>query len=35
MHCLACRTDVTAQMRNELLRGMFAVCRSCGRILYV
>jgi uncharacterized protein len=33
--CLACRTDVTAQMQNELLRGTFAVCRSCGRILYV
>jgi uncharacterized protein len=33
--CLACRTDVTSQMQNELLRGMFAVCRSCGRILYI
>ena len=33
--CLECRTDVTSQMQNELLRGMFAVCRSCGRILYV
>jgi uncharacterized protein len=33
--CLACRTDVTAQMQNEMLRGTFAVCRSCGRILYI
>lgn len=32
--CTACYTDVTAQMSNELMRGEFVVCKSCGRILY-
>jgi predicted nucleic acid-binding Zn-ribbon protein len=32
--CTACYTDVTAQMANELLRGEFVLCKSCGRILY-
>ena len=32
--CTACYTDVTAQMANELLRGDWVLCKSCGRILY-
>lgn len=32
--CTACYTDVTAQMANELMRGEFVLCKSCGRILY-
>ncbi|MCI0680908.1 MAG: hypothetical protein L0Y71_02290 [Gemmataceae bacterium] len=32
--CTACYTDVTAQMANDLLRGEFVLCKSCGRILY-
>ena len=32
--CTACYTDVTPQMANELLRGEFVLCKSCGRILY-
>ena len=32
--CTACYTDVTAQMANELLRGAWVLCKSCGRILY-
>lgn len=32
--CTECYTDVTAQMANELLRGEFVLCKSCGRILY-
>lgn len=33
--CVACYTEITAQMLNELGRGMFVPCRSCGRILYL
>ena len=32
--CTACYTDVTAQMANELMRGEWVLCKSCGRILY-
>lgn len=32
--CTACYTDVTAQMANELMRGDFVLCKSCGRMLY-
>ena len=32
--CSACYTDVTAQMFNELKRGAFVMCKSCGRMLY-
>ena len=32
--CTACYTDVTAQMANDLRRGDFVLCKSCGRILY-
>jgi uncharacterized protein len=32
--CTACYTEVTPQMANELFRGSFVVCKSCGRMLY-
>ncbi|MBL8792284.1 MAG: hypothetical protein JNM56_00110 [Planctomycetia bacterium] len=32
--CVACYTEITAQMFNELLRGAFVLCKNCGRILY-
>lgn len=32
--CLACYTEVTPQMSNELLRGNFMYCKNCGRMLY-
>jgi predicted nucleic acid-binding Zn-ribbon protein len=34
-NCSACYTAITAQHYNELWMGMFVVCRSCGRILYL
>jgi uncharacterized protein len=33
--CVACYTEITAQMYNELMRGMFVPCKSCGRMLYL
>lgn len=33
--CVACYTEITAQMYNELLTGQFVPCRNCGRILYL
>jgi len=33
--CTACYTGITAQNYNELLQGMWVVCKSCGRILYL
>jgi predicted nucleic acid-binding Zn-ribbon protein len=33
--CQSCYTSITAQQSNELLQGMFAKCKSCGRILYL
>jgi len=33
--CQACRTEITAQHRNELLAGAFLLCKSCGRVLYL
>lgn len=32
--CTACYTAITPQMHGELTRGMFVLCKSCGRILY-
>ncbi len=32
--CVTCYTEVTAQMSNELQRGLFVVCKNCGRMLY-
>jgi uncharacterized protein len=34
-NCSACYTSITAQNMNELMSGMFVVCKSCGRILYL
>jgi predicted nucleic acid-binding Zn-ribbon protein len=33
--CVACYTEITAQMYNDLLSGRFVLCRSCGRLLYL
>ncbi len=33
--CEACYTEITAQMSNDLLRALFVLCKSCGRILYL
>jgi predicted nucleic acid-binding Zn-ribbon protein len=33
--CAACYTEITAQNYNELIQGMFLVCKSCGRFLYL
>jgi predicted nucleic acid-binding Zn-ribbon protein len=33
--CSACRTEITAQHYNDLLSNAFALCKSCGRILYL
>jgi predicted nucleic acid-binding Zn-ribbon protein len=32
--CATCYTEVTPQMSNELQRGLFVICRVCGRMLY-
>jgi uncharacterized protein len=32
--CVTCYTEVTPQMSNELQRGIFVICKSCGRMLY-
>jgi predicted nucleic acid-binding Zn-ribbon protein len=32
--CTACYTEVTSQMINELSRGVFVICKNCGRMLY-
>jgi len=32
--CTSCYTEVTSQMANELQRGLFVVCKNCGRMLY-
>jgi predicted nucleic acid-binding Zn-ribbon protein len=33
--CTACYTAITAQNYNDLVQGMFILCKSCGRILYL
>jgi predicted nucleic acid-binding Zn-ribbon protein len=33
--CVTCYTEVTPQMSNELQRGLFVICKNCGRMLYV
>ncbi len=33
--CIACYTEITAQMYNDLVRESFVKCKSCGRILYL
>jgi predicted nucleic acid-binding Zn-ribbon protein len=32
--CANCYTEVTPQNYNELQRGLFVICKSCGRMLY-
>ena len=32
--CIACYTEITPQMSNELQRGLFVECKNCGRMLY-
>lgn len=33
--CVACYTEITAQQHQDLLRGLWVLCKSCGRILYL
>ena len=33
--CMACYTEITAQMLSELKREMFMLCKNCGRMLYL
>ena len=33
--CATCYTEITPQMSNELQRGLFVVCKNCGRMLYL
>ena len=32
--CSACYTEITVQMLGELQRGVFMLCKNCGRMLY-
>ena len=32
--CTACYTEVTSQMVQDLSRGIFVICKNCGRMLY-
>lgn len=32
--CTACYTELTPQNASEVVRGMFVLCKSCGRMLY-
>jgi predicted nucleic acid-binding Zn-ribbon protein len=34
-NCSACYTAITAQNYNDLMNGMFILCKSCGRIMYL
>jgi predicted nucleic acid-binding Zn-ribbon protein len=33
--CMACYTEITAQAFNNLNLGLFMICKSCGRALYL
>jgi predicted nucleic acid-binding Zn-ribbon protein len=33
--CVSCYTEVTPQMSNELQRGLFVICKNCGKMLYL
>lgn len=33
--CTACYTEITHQMRNELVQGKFVICKNCNRMLYI
>jgi predicted nucleic acid-binding Zn-ribbon protein len=32
--CTVCNTELTPQNASEVKRGMFVLCKSCGRIMY-
>jgi hypothetical protein len=32
--CTSCYTELTPQNAGEVLRGLFVICKSCGRIVY-
>jgi uncharacterized protein len=34
-NCTACHTSITSQNYNDLKQGIFVVCISCGRIMYL
>lgn len=34
-NCLACYTEITQQMQQELVQGQFVVCKNCDRMLYL
>jgi len=33
--CTACYTEITHQMRNELVQGQFVTCKNCDCMLYI
>ena len=33
--CTACYTEITPQSYNDLIRALFVICKSCGRMLYL
>jgi predicted nucleic acid-binding Zn-ribbon protein len=33
--CTACYTEITPQNHNDLMRGLFILCKNCGRIMYL
>src|SRR5262249_50815614 len=33
--CTACYTEITPQSYNDLMRALFVLCKSCGRMLYL
>jgi predicted nucleic acid-binding Zn-ribbon protein len=33
--CTACYTEITPQNDNDLMRGLFILCKNCGRIMYL
>ena len=33
--CTSCYTEITPQSYNDLMRALFVLCKSCGRMLYL
>jgi predicted nucleic acid-binding Zn-ribbon protein len=33
--CTSCYTEITPQSYNDLIRALFVLCKSCGRMLYL
>jgi len=33
--CTACYTEITPQGHQDLLRGLYVLCKNCGRIMYL